>query len=203
MMYNLNARTFRRWRSNATRFDFIPPDHALIGREHEHANRTDPHLNAVVRKLIVNAARAEGHPLPIGTSDAYQRDLFGLDEDVEHETFLPPYLSMRVLHRMFLQKYPELDVSWSTFYRMLSATPNVHVSKRERGLCDSCFIMRQKIRTLQTQARLDATAKFWHRYISDAEVMRMQYTDMKGEAKEEWKKETQGFLCYHLTAHDK
>ena len=60
---------------------------------------------------------------------------------------------------MFLRKYPGLDVPRSTFYRMLYAKPNVHVSKRK--LCDTCFIMRQKVHTLQTEANLDATTKFW------------------------------------------
>ena len=110
-MYNLNARTLHRWRSNATRFEFIPRDHALIGREDEDSNRKYSHLNAVVQQFIVKLARAEGHPLPIRTRDAYRSDLFGLDEDAEHDIFLPLHLSMRDLHRMFLRKYPELDVS--------------------------------------------------------------------------------------------
>ena len=77
---------------------------------------------------------------------------------------------------------------------MLSPTPNVCVSKRERGLCDTCSITPQKVRTLRSQARLDATGEFWHEIISDAEVMRMQYTDVKREAEEEWKKQTPGFV---------
>ena len=89
--YSLSGRTFYRWRSSARRFEFMPPDHTLIGQENEDANRTDPHLNAVVRQFIVNLARAEGHPLSIRFHDAYRRDLFGLDEDVEHAILLPPH----------------------------------------------------------------------------------------------------------------
>ena len=52
-----------------------------------------------MRQFIVKLAPAEGCSIPNRIRDAYRHDLFGLDEYVQHEIFLLPYLSMCGFHR--------------------------------------------------------------------------------------------------------
>ena len=134
--YNLHERNFRRWRANTERYDPVPLEHALIGRDNEDANASNQHVNAVVRQFITAVARCEGHPLPIRARDTNQRDLLRIDDCIEHDLFLPLYYSMHGIHRMFLRVYPELTVSWGQFHKLLSNIPNAHASKRECGFYD-------------------------------------------------------------------
>lgn len=43
--------------------------------------------------------------------------------------------------------------------------PHSHVSKRERGLFDVCFVMRNSLRTIQLQDKLTAEAVRWSSHI--------------------------------------
>lgn len=59
--------------------------------------------------------------------------------------------------------------------------------------------MRQKVQTAQTQAKLDATAKYWNSQIADAETMRIQCTELKSQTRSQWEN---GYPYFILLSFD-
>lgn len=74
------------------------------------------------------------------------------------------------------------------FLKVIDSVSHIHVSKRERGLCDVCYISRERLRTIQDQGKLEELAKQWNHHIDCAEDMRLQYKDCISNAEEQWKR---------------
>eukprot|EP00171_Calliarthron_tuberculosum_P022662 IDg22662t1 len=185
-LWDVNVKTFEMWASCLPRYDPAPPQHALVDRNEERANAYNAEMNDNLVQFIMDVAREDGHPLPIRVRTSDGGEVDDVDVRLPDVVYLPPQITIRGLHRMYLRRYPEQPVSLGTLHAKLTDMPTIKVSKRERGLCDACFVMRDSVRTLQKQPLLEERVAMWNVHLRDARAMRDQYRECGARAREAW-----------------
>ena len=195
VLHDVSLRTWLRWAQSILPLDPTPSIHGNVGREGEEANAFKAEARERVRLFIMAIAKAEGHPLPVRRRDVDGRAQFTFEEVGDLPVYLPPKYTKRGLYRAYLRAHAdEKPISWPSFFNILKGIKTVAVSKRQRGLCDACFVYRDTMRTLKTQWRIDSTARNYAAHLTDADCVLQQYRESKAAAKIEWAKEVPEFV---------
>lgn len=93
---------------------------------------------------------------------------------------------MRSLYDSFMERHKKETgtVSLDTFRHITEPQlPDIRVSMRTRGICDFCFIYRERVRTLSGQ-RLAAVAEVWVNHLDDARLCKNICRDSQTKAME-------------------
>ena len=194
-LHDITDRTWSRWVATMEVLDPKPPIHGHVGRDGDAANAFKEVARERVRSFILRVADVEGHAVPVRRRDSDGHAHFSFESVSEQPTYLPPKYTKRGLYRSYLRAHSDdTGVSWSCFRSVLNSMKGVAVSKRQRGLCDVCFIYRDSMRTLRNQEGIDNTARDFAAHLSNADAMLQQYRASKASAKIEWKKEKPEFV---------
>ena len=194
-LHDVNMRTWQRWLRTMDRLDPTPPLHRGVGCEGDASNAYKADARQIARLFVLGVADAEGHAVPVRTRDADGNAHFSFEAAEDQPTYLPPKYTKRGLYRAYLRDNAgDSTISWSSFRTVLKDIKSVVVSKRQRGLCDTCFAFRDSMRTLKQQERLDETARDYAAHLTDADAMLQQYRASKAAAKLEWAKHEPAFV---------
>lgn len=174
MFMNISKSTYTAWRSlTISTRNVLPVNHGLIANS---SNSGKPAAKAAVRRFIKDVAESDGHPLPV-CARASDRAKFEYDEEIESIVFLPPKYSKRGLHEEYnaIQTDTSMRVAWSTFENIVDQDlPFIRISLRTRGLCDICFVFRDRVKKVSDQ-NLTAHAQEWRLHLELAETTRQIY----------------------------
>lgn len=146
-LFIISRRTFCHWSSNIGKSSSILPlDHGVTFWQR---NNYKPSALHVVSQYIESFAAVDVHPLPIKirTADGEYVDSWF---DTEKVIVLPPCHSITSLfegYKQCTEKAPD-RIAVNNFRAILSTEmPRTHVSLQTRGICDTCFVFRKRVRT--------------------------------------------------------
>eukprot|EP00211_Chloroparvula_japonica_P004144 CAMPEP_0119123116 /NCGR_PEP_ID=MMETSP1310-20130426/3160_1 /TAXON_ID=464262 /ORGANISM="Genus nov. species nov., Strain RCC2339" /LENGTH=636 /DNA_ID=CAMNT_0007112865 /DNA_START=56 /DNA_END=1963 /DNA_ORIENTATION=- len=159
----------------------VPSTHGLTGRESNHARKEE---RTRVVDFVLQLADAEGLPMV----SASRFNLEAEQPGCPPIRLLPPYLTIRGLHRMYKQKFlesgkeepPPVFESFRKYFQDKRLS-HVRLSRRTHGLCDYCLELRDSLRTLP-ERNVAEKMKEIEKHISDARKMRNQYRAAKADA---------------------
>lgn len=156
-----------------TRSQVLPADHGLTAYK---SNAARPAARSDVRQFVSDIAAADGHPLPVRMrrSDGKHVDTMDGSKAI---VLLTPRYKQRSLHKEYtvLQTEASLYVCLSTFRNVLELNmPILRVSLRARGLCYTCFVFPDTVRTV-SDTKLPEKAQEWRLHLEIADATREVY----------------------------
>lgn len=169
-------RTFYWWKSR------ISLSWSIISRDHVHASSTTLHYKGIARDGVSNyvetIAAVDGLAFLV-----HVRREGGHHTNPSRVTYSVIVLPRRHGMPSLLEVYNEPGqcddnrISLNTFPQIMKTeTTHIRVSMRVQGICDTCFIICERVRTLSLQ-RPASLAEDWHNYFDGARRCANVYLD--------------------------